>query len=127
MFTGERGGGEGDRFRSEAEYRGRQIDSLYSNVQSVRVREEPKPSDALMLRSINFHGQQLGSFMKEASRTLDLKNVDYQLYHQVCLKGTVSVTLKFVCKDGNARFTTVPFKLKAVFGHIEISYQCLNL
>ena len=98
MFTGERGGGEGDRFRSEAEYRGRQIDSLYSNVQSVRLREEAKPSHELMLRSINFHGQQLGSFMKEVSRTLDLKNIDYQLYHQVCLKGTVSVTSKLYAK-----------------------------
>ena len=87
MFTGQRGG-EGARYGAEDEYMGRSIDSIY-NVQSVRRREEPRPKDELMLRSINFHGQQLGSFMKEASRTLDLKNVDYHLYHQVEHKAEV--------------------------------------
>ena len=37
------------------------------------------------LRALNYHGQQLTSFMKdtEVCRLLDLKNVDYHLYQQV--------------------------------------------
>ena len=40
------------------------------------------------LRALNYHGQQLTSFMKdtEVCRLLDLKNVDYHLYQQVVKK-----------------------------------------
>merc|ERR1740128_519612 len=41
-------------------------------------------SNDLVVRALNYHGQQLTSFMKEKKiyQQLDLKNVDYHLYHQ---------------------------------------------
>eukprot|EP00092_Neocalanus_flemingeri_P103489 GFUD01132444.1.p1 GENE.GFUD01132444.1~~GFUD01132444.1.p1 ORF type:complete len:836 (+),score=222.84 GFUD01132444.1:36-2543(+) len=41
-------------------------------------------SSDLVVRALNYHGQQLTSFMKEKKiyQQLDLKNVDYHLYHQ---------------------------------------------
>jgi len=41
-------------------------------------------SNDLVVRALNYHGQQLTSFMKEKTvyQQLDLKNVDYHLYHQ---------------------------------------------
>ena len=41
-------------------------------------------SNDLVVRALNYHGQQLTSFMKEKTvyQKLDLKNVDYHLYHQ---------------------------------------------
>ena len=43
-----------------------------------------KISNDLVTRALNYHGQQLTSFFKETSvfNALDLKNVDYHLYHQ---------------------------------------------
>lgn len=39
----------------------------------------------LVVRALNYHGQQLTSFLKEKPvyNCLDLRNVDYHLYHQV--------------------------------------------
>ena len=41
-------------------------------------------SNDLAVRALNYHGQQLTSFMKETKffEHLDMKNVDYHLYHQ---------------------------------------------
>ena len=41
-------------------------------------------SNDLITRALNYHGQQLTSFFKETPvfHDLDLKNVDYHLYHQ---------------------------------------------
>ena len=43
-----------------------------------------KISNDLVTRALNYHGQQLTSFFKETPvfHDLDLKNVDYHLYHQ---------------------------------------------
>ena len=43
-----------------------------------------KISNDLITRALNYHGQQLTSFFKETPvfHDLDLKNVDYHLYHQ---------------------------------------------
>ena len=43
-----------------------------------------KVSNDLVTRALNYHGQQLTSFFKETPvfHDLDLKNVDYHLYHQ---------------------------------------------
>lgn len=44
----------------------------------------PSFSGDLMVRALNYHGQQLTSFVKETKiyEHLDMKNVDYHLYHQ---------------------------------------------
>ena len=41
-------------------------------------------SSDLVVRALNYHGQQLTSFIKETNiyGQLDMKNVDYHLYHQ---------------------------------------------
>ena len=41
-------------------------------------------SNDLVVRALNYHGQQLTSFIKETkiSEHIDMKNVDYHLYHQ---------------------------------------------
>ena len=41
-------------------------------------------SNDLVVRALNYHGQQLTSFVKETKlfEHLDMKNVDYHLYHQ---------------------------------------------
>ena len=43
-----------------------------------------KVNNDLVTRALNYHGQQLTSFFKETPvfHDLDLKNVDYHLYHQ---------------------------------------------
>ena len=53
------------------------------NLASVRLE---KRQEELMVRSLNFHGQQLTSFMKDHSEVmkgLDMKKIDYHLYQQV--------------------------------------------
>ena len=49
--------------------------------------EEWQTTEELILRSVNFHGQQLASFMKEVPvmRQIETKKIDYHLYQQVCL------------------------------------------
>ena len=44
----------------------------------------PSFSNDLVVRALNYHGQQLTSFVKETKffEHLDMKNVDYHLYHQ---------------------------------------------
>ena len=44
----------------------------------------PSFSNDLVVRALNYHGQQLTSFVKETKlfEHLDTKNVDYHLYHQ---------------------------------------------
>ena len=41
-------------------------------------------SNDLIVQALNYHGQQLTSFVKETKlfEHLDMKNVDYHLYHQ---------------------------------------------
>ena len=47
--------------------------------------ETPGVSSELVVRALNYHGQQLTSFLKESPlyEGLDLRAVDYHLYHQV--------------------------------------------
>ena len=59
-----------------------------SFIDSQFMQQAPIPtskiSNDLITRALNYHGQQLTSFFKETPvfHDLDLKNVDYHLYHQ---------------------------------------------
>ena len=59
---------------------------LDSDGQFMQHTQNPtsKISNDLITRALNYHGQQLTSFFKETPvfHDLDLKNVDYHLYHQ---------------------------------------------
>ena len=59
---------------------------LVSDGQFMHHTQNPtsKISNDLITRALNYHGQQLTSFFKETPvfHDLDLKNVDYHLYHQ---------------------------------------------
>ena len=63
----DRGMSEGDRFSLDQ-----------------HMRQRPDLSNDLVVRALNYHGQQLTSFVKESQlyEQLELKNVDYHLYHQ---------------------------------------------
>ena len=57
-----------------------------SDGQFMQQTQNPtsKISNDLITRALNYHGQQLTSFFKETPvfHDLDLKNVDFHLYHQ---------------------------------------------
>ena len=57
------------------------ISDAYTSSSSSRALNV---NNDLVIRALNYHGQQLTSFMKEKKlyQQLDLKNVDYHLYHQ---------------------------------------------
>ena len=57
------------------------------NIMTWLLIEEWQTTEELILRSVNFHGQQLASFMKEVPvmRQIETKKIDYHLYQQVCL------------------------------------------
>jgi len=60
----------------------------FSNISNVRVVPTASPRQQavsdLVVQSLNFHGQQLTSFMKETNscKNIDVKRVDYHLYQQ---------------------------------------------
>ena len=75
------------------------------NLASVRLE---KRQEELMVRSLNFHGQQLTSFMKDHSEVmkgLDMKKIDYHLDQQVprtCIKKVLELEIRnfpsYMCK-----------------------------
>ena len=55
--------------------------------------EGAKLNNDLVIRALNYHGQQLTSFMKENSmhKCIDLKTDDYHLYHQVGVRSALPI------------------------------------
>jgi len=80
---------------------------------SERVHSHDINND-LVIRALNYHGQQLSSFMKERNmyQQLDVKNVDFHLYHQRSRelkmedRGKRLLLHRFISQNSERLFTT---------------------
>lgn len=91
MFAGGGGGGYSDGAYGGDDYGRRRnpSDQFARPIPSINESSTPSVSlkTQLINQTLNFHGQQLTSFMREKYGGIDLKTVDYHLYQQVIAGG----------------------------------------